>query len=230
MSVDNITASYLLVIDTDQYAGNFERQLTGFCTGQHDGTHGDLEAKDFDDYVEDADLDNGWEHKIITNPDDNGYDRVCSIFPTPGRFNNGMGHHYSEGDPLGPIQTALYESNKSYYEPLIREMKRRLEEQDFNIRLGWTEDKVREALAGYEEKIEDSKTAPIGRYPAYESVVIFLNQPPTKEDMALFRTRLDDFANDMMEFGKRTGRKLTIKNVRLIKREVTVVDTEMPLP
>ena len=166
----HVTAPFLLIIDTDQYAGNFERQLTGFCTGVDDGTHGDREGEDLADFLEDnPEYDNTWEHKIITNPDDNGYARVCSIWPTPGRLNNGTGGHYD----AAPGET------------------------------GW---------------------------PAYESVVIFLNQPPTAEDMKLFRIRLDDFASDMMQFGRRTGKKLTIKNIRLVKRETTVVDTLVPLP
>lgn len=165
----HITAPYLLIIDTDQYAGNFERQLTGFCTGQHDGTHGDREAEDFDDFIEDESLDNGWEHKIITNPDDNGYPRVCSIWPSPGRLNNGTGTCY-------------------------------------------------DAAPG--EK----------GYPAYESVVIFLNQSPTEEDMSLFMTRLLDFSGNMMRHGGRKGKKLGVKQVRLIKRDITIVDTEIPLP
>jgi hypothetical protein len=165
----HVTAPYLLIIDTDQYAGNFERELTGFCTGQHNCTHGDREAEDFDDYIEDNEVDNGWEHKVISNTDNEGHSGVCSIWPTPGRLNNGTGGHRD----AAPGET------------------------------GW---------------------------PAYESVVIFLNQPPTAEDMKLFRIRLDDFASDQMHFGRRTGKKLVIKNIRLVKRETTIVDTEVPLP
>lgn len=228
---NHITAPYLLIIDTDQYAGNFERQLTGFCTGVDDGTHGEREAEDLADFLEDnPEFSNDWEHKIITNPDDNGYDRVCSIWPTPGRFNNGMGYHYGEDDDMDDVRAALEQSTRDYNAPHIKEMKRRLAEQDFDSKLGWTEDTVKETLARYEDDNEAAKTVTIGRYPAYESVVIFLNQPPTAEDMKLFRTRLDDFASDMMVFGRRTGKKLTIKNIRLVKRVVETVDTEVPLP
>lgn len=166
---NHITAPYLLIIDTDQYSGNFERELTGFCTGQHNCTHGEREAEDFDDYIEDNDIENGWEHKVISNTDGEGHSGVCSIWPTPGRLNNGTGQHYD----AAPGET------------------------------GW---------------------------PAYESVVIFLNQPPTAEDMKLFRDRLEDFASDQMRHGRRTGEKLTIKNFRLIKRVIETVDSEVPLP
>lgn len=225
----HVTAPYLLIIDTDQYAGNFERQLTGFCTGVDDGTHGHLEGEDLVDFLEDnPEYENTWEHKIITNPDDNGYARVCSIWPTPGRANNGLGHSY---DPTDPDQVELArlmakESAIAYHTPHIQEAQARIANNDYP--LNWTKEGCERAIESANASIE--RAGQFMDHPSYESVVIFLNQPPTAEDMKLFRVRLDDFASDQMHFGRRTGKKLAIKNIRLVKRETTIVDTEVPLP
>ena len=41
--MDKEPTEWMILVDTKSYAGNFERELTGFCTGAWDGeTHGGL--------------------------------------------------------------------------------------------------------------------------------------------------------------------------------------------
>lgn len=50
---------YQFIIDTDSYAGNFERELCGYCTGHWDGeTHGGKQAAIFNEEVGDECFDN----------------------------------------------------------------------------------------------------------------------------------------------------------------------------
>ena len=83
---------YLFVIDTDQYTGNFERELCAYITGQVgecgvgqiivDKIEKDLEL----DYVK-------YIHThILLKPDEHGCARPVSIYPTPGWINDGMGN------------------------------------------------------------------------------------------------------------------------------------------
>ena len=88
----------------------------------------------------------------------------------------------------------------------------------------WTKEACERTLADYLDKIEKAGTGFI-KWPAYESVAIFLDKQPPAEDMAIFLERLKMFSEDMMQFGKRTGTKLTIKGVRLVKRETKVIET-----
>lgn len=86
---------WLFVIDTDAYSGNYERQLTAWCTGVV-GECGigtgyalvfrkeyPLWAAKFEQWV-------AWCH------DEHGVERSCAIFPTPGWSNDGDGNHFHD--------------------------------------------------------------------------------------------------------------------------------------
>lgn len=87
---------YIYVIDTDKYAGNFEREMCAFITGQvgecNVGSRSAKTAK--------AELSKGtleWmETNIVHLPDDHGCCRPASIFPNPRWFNNGHEERYSK--------------------------------------------------------------------------------------------------------------------------------------
>lgn len=231
MAVTNPNVPYILVVDTDQYAGNFERELTGFCTGQHDGTHGDIEAEKFDEYLEENDLDSDWEARIVTSPDDSGYARVCTVWMTPGRLSNGMGWTYDDNDEAAALdarQRAI-DSMISYHASQRAMCERRLAEQDFeedNGR-GWTKEACERTLVGFDASVK--RAGEFYKYPAGESVGIFLNNVPSDADMKIFRDRLTEFAANMTSCGRPTGKTLKIKGVRLIKRTVVIEDEEIPI-
>lgn len=219
MSVHDPRCPYLLIVDADQYSGNYERQLTGFCTGVDDGTHGEREGDDFREWLAEHGKTVSWERISTTAADDNGYPRVATIWTTPGRLNNGLGFHYDAGSDDTEARQKYFESTVSYREPHIAEMRRRLDEQDFDERLRWNKESCERTLAGYLKDIEDAKTVELRPWPAYESVAIFLTERPAEADMAIFLERLRDFAQDRMEFGKRTGKTLGIKRVFLAERQ-----------
>ena len=76
MAVDKIESPYFVVIDTTDYAGNFEREMTAFCTGMTgECCVGESKAADYNE-EETIDFD-GW---VTREPDDNGCWRPCSIY------------------------------------------------------------------------------------------------------------------------------------------------------
>lgn len=91
--------SYQFVIDTNSYAGNFERELCAYCTGYWDNeTHGETQANIFKEEVGDPEeiFDNITyamnEHGMLTpntieiEPTTNKYNSVAIFFdkePTP---------------------------------------------------------------------------------------------------------------------------------------------------
>lgn len=89
---------FVFVIDTDKYAGNFEREMCAFVTG-HIGECGigqesqKLFFKKFE--IEDSEQGPFFE-KVLDVPDDHGCHRPVSIWPTKGRVNTGMGNCYDE--------------------------------------------------------------------------------------------------------------------------------------
>jgi len=78
---------YYFVIDTDTYAGNFERPLCAYVTGcVGDCGVGQKEAEQARQELGDA-LDD----LVGAEPDEHGCWRPVKIYPTPGIYNNGMG-------------------------------------------------------------------------------------------------------------------------------------------
>lgn len=93
---------YMIYVDTEDYSGNFERELVAFATGcshhdyDHQGIHAIANAAraqmKFGDW---------WKYHIQEHQgDDDEYpESYANIAPTPGWFNNGMGGDFKIGTP-----------------------------------------------------------------------------------------------------------------------------------
>lgn len=87
---------FIFVIDTDKYAGNFERQMTGYMTGLvGECSVGSEEAEEFEAAGFRADH---FEQLLTQVADEHGCYRPCAIWPTPGWFNDGLGSEYRDGE------------------------------------------------------------------------------------------------------------------------------------
>lgn len=93
MSVYNPDAK-VIVIDTAQYAGNFEREMVAFITGQvGECGVGDGVAEEERENIANI----AWfDGHAVQVADDNGCERPASIWPSPGRFNDGYGGHHDD--------------------------------------------------------------------------------------------------------------------------------------
>lgn len=107
--------SYSFIVDTDTYAGNFERDMTAYVTGMiGECGVGDNYATMFAEECPDL---NFADAHIEMRPDDNGCHRPTSIFATPGWFNDGLGSHWPVGtDPDLVRSTYLATVKKNGYE------------------------------------------------------------------------------------------------------------------
>lgn len=97
MAAENVT-SVVVAIDTNEYSGNFERPMCAFITGQvgECGVGDELIEEALEELAQDT-FNNTleWiEDHIVSESDDNGCRRPASIWPTPGRANNGRGGHF----------------------------------------------------------------------------------------------------------------------------------------
>lgn len=96
---------FVFVIDTENYSGNFEREICGYLTARYDqedggDTHGSAESA-----IAESELPKKlWlyfeEHVIdcLEEPDDLPIHTPVTIYPTPGWYNNGRGKHI-QGTP-----------------------------------------------------------------------------------------------------------------------------------
>lgn len=79
---------FTFVIDTDKYAGNFERQMCAYITGRY----GDcMVGKEYADMYNESVTSICFDERVIDQPDDHGCWRPCRLEETPGLVNIGGG-------------------------------------------------------------------------------------------------------------------------------------------
>lgn len=192
MSVDN-PMSQMIVIHTEQYAGNFEREICAYITGQIGecgvGMQYVVKEENITSYFE------WWSNNIVQEADDRGCHRPVTIYPTPNWFNNGNGGHYKEGSPeSNNAKEENYQFLVKYHKPQLDMIQKRLDNNDFDNATpnGWTKKACEENFERINDEIENSKTILI-KYPAYMSVAIFVEKLPPKEILDEFIERANYF-------------------------------------
>lgn len=87
---------YALVVDTEQYSGNFEREMCAYLTGQV-GECG-VGQEFVEKYSNDIENLDWWNKNIHQEPDEHGCYRPVEIYQTEGWLNNGMGQFFKITD------------------------------------------------------------------------------------------------------------------------------------
>jgi hypothetical protein len=156
---------FYFVIDTDEYAGNFEREMTAFITG----CIGECEVgSELTEELEEDGLSSDFFDCLITQePDENGCHRPCKIWDTPGYFNNGLGKFYKDGQE---------EQAKSEYRKSCLE--------EINNFKNTNPKSVEEHRQRWLSKMDD-----FTKYPAYNSVAICMTRTPTEEELKVLKAR-----------------------------------------
>jgi hypothetical protein len=207
--------TYILVIDTDAYAGNFERQIAGYTTGVFDEErgHGDSEARlAKEEYPEIT-------RSLIaksTTVSHEEYGQVSNtIRATPGRLNNGMGFGYNADDAQASAdaKARAKKSAEEYQAPHIAQYERRLREQDFTN--GWDKEGCERSIASAQAMIATAGDH-VG-YPCYESVAMFFREPLTPEEIAFVRERAVEFSQKKRQFGGGPFRVLDVYMVEAVR-------------
>jgi hypothetical protein len=115
---------YIFVVDTDQYAGNFEREMCACLTGQiGDCEVGSEESVKFRKEVGE-DMYESMDEWVEQRPDEHGVHRPCKIYPTPGYFNNGLGGEFKDGqedEALKHYRDYCKNQNDDFYKDMIDE-------------------------------------------------------------------------------------------------------------
>ena len=160
----------LFVVDTEDYSGNFERDLLACLTGiDYEYYHKTGVAlrdqalkeipKEMLEYIH--------KHLVwdIYDPGDDGFHRCpAHIWPTPRWFNNGHGGHFREGDEVA----ALAHRNEQY-------------------------EKHKKQIGHYPGHDITQPSDPLQKYPCYQSVAILFDEVPPTEIMNMMKKRAADF-------------------------------------
>lgn len=197
MAVDNPT-SKIVVVDTEIYAGNFERELCAYVTGAigECGVGGEVARAAASEIVH---ID-WWRRHVRSEADDKGCRRPTSIWATPGWFNNGMGGNYRDvPENYAPARDAAVRSmieHQRHQEDIIR---KRLETGDFEESMGgrgWTEEACRRTLADNAASVDRIRNSE-RRYPSYQSVAIFVDEFPEGDVLSEMKSRAETYCRDV---------------------------------
>lgn len=229
MSYEEIqkTGNWVFVIDTEQYAGSFERELTAYVTGQV----GDCEVgydlvKYYTSETGDENherFDNLLEHRS----DENGCRRPCAIYPTPGWFNTGYGEHFKNGQEVEALEH-YKTSVKNYHTNTIKERKRiRAVLEAGEKYSNWTIADCDREISQNEDRIEEELAlTTVHKYPAYLSVAIFFESKPSAELVAFMKERVKIYSlaesRENFRRGKTILGDLKVTGFRLIKENISV--------
>jgi hypothetical protein len=225
--------NYIFVIDTNEYAGNFEREMTAYLTGRIGECEvgremAEIFRKDLKD--EDEEL----FENVTSVPDDNGCHRPATIWPNPRYANDGMGGHYTKENANQKELCERYAKSVEDYEtPHIKQKEGIIEDlQAGKTVSNWTVEGAEREIARAKKEIQEAKNLKkVSCYPAYMSVGIWFYSEPTKEQITLMKERAANFAKVKRELGRSWDSnifdknfKLTIEGFRLIKFETNEIE------
>lgn len=202
------------VIDTDEYAGNFERELCAYVTG----VIGDCGVADkiASKVEDDPDVQKIGEY-ISQEADEHGCYRPCKIYPTPNVFNNGLGFEYKIGE-----EDLAREAYTNRCNGIAKEQLKQWASPEY-------------AKQQHDEWIEKGKNPEIGKYPAYQSVAIVLDDIPPEELLVVMKERAKQFAeaardgNAMMLGARFEMGGFNIVGFRLTEEEIVVSESDLGL-
>ena len=179
-----------IIVDTNKYSGNFEREMCAFATAQiGECAVGDDEVDENHPYA------SWWETHIQQVED--GCWRPVAISPTSGFINDGMGGHYKDTPENRNLANEEAVRKMIDYQSSQRGMiEKRLQEKKFEEDKGgrgWTEEACLRTLKSYDATIERVKSSK-AIYPAYQSIEIVVDAPPPGVVMMDFESRIYEFA------------------------------------
>lgn len=181
---------FLFIIDTNHYAGNFEREMAGYLTGHvADCGTGQKEADIFHEELGLSGLydENHPFKNVMKQHNSHGNLTPAVVYETPGFFSNGVGGHYCKRDPQCEEQ-ALKDRNAHWakeaekWELMVNSEEAR---KDRHLHLDF-------CRARYNEYIARTKE-PLKEYPVYQSVAIFFETKLTEDQIKLLRNRIAKF-------------------------------------
>lgn len=161
-----------ILIHTNKYSGNFEREICAFATGQYGECGvGSEEAEEAFEGMTTKSFE-WWKSNIDLVADEHACYRPVAIAPTPGYINNGIGKQFVDTPENRVIakETAV-ESIINHHANLTALCEEMLRTEEYLN--GWTEESCIRTLKNNQASIDRVKNTD-KFYPAYQSVEIYL--------------------------------------------------------
>lgn len=195
---------FLLIIDTSEYAGNFERELVAYmvgCVGEDDVGSAIAEAACA--ALESAGIELP---DPISFTDDKGVSRPATIYPTPGWFNDGLGNEWPDDADPADVQAKYDEAVRSQADETR---------------------KVYGHMPEYGEERAQNILKKVGtevrRWPAYLSVAVGFEDELDPSALEVMVQRAKDFCADPMKAGCRFVKNpIPFLGARYVRHEITV--------
>lgn len=210
---------WIFVIDTDSYAGNFERDMCAYLTGiVGDCEIGNVFAELFH---EECEVD--FSEYLEKRPDEYGVFRPTSLWPTKGWLSMGFNKAVRDNE------WNQEEADKIYQEGMAEHYRKYLKNAEA-IQVGTaghTEDTKAQAIEQCKKDIERALKRKCPKTNPNNSVAIFFSKKPTLEQINLMKKRAFVFAEAKRkrakewEFSWEENFKLAIHGFRLITETIT---------
>jgi hypothetical protein len=208
---------WIFIIDTDQYAGNFEREMCAYITG-HIGECGVGEELAGCLKKETGLNPDTFFSNILQVADEHGCHRPVETQPNPNWFNDGHGNEWRVTDDDVEKQLKKYvKSVADYYTPLIKQIESYIPKLQKGERISnWTVTASRREIAEHKKEIEKAKKLKkVSRYPAHLSVGIWFESEPNREQIELMKDRANKFKTG------RHSKQPEIEGFRLVCEKTT---------
>lgn len=221
---------WIFIIDTDSYAGNFERDMCAYVTG----CIGDCEAgkkfaemyrketKDGDEY------ENQFSEYIEQRTDEHGCARPTECWPTKGWLSVGYDNAVLAKDwNQAKADAAFQKANADIYRGYLSQVQKAKVGE-----AGWTQKGKDREIARRQKDIDAALKATAIKYEPNNSVAIFFEKKPTPEMITLMKERAAEFSAAKRKIAEQEDYlweknfKLTIHGFRLVK-ETTNFEEEI---
>ena len=221
---------WIFIIDTDSYAGNFERDMCAYVTG----VVGDCEVGDdfaalYLKEVPSKDKYSIFHDYIEQRADEHGCCRPTECWPTEGWLSVGYNRAVKDADwNQEEADKAWQAANRSIYEGYLKNT------MAVEVgKAGWTEKSKAAAVARHKKDVERVSKEKSPKSRPHNSVAIFFGEKPTAKMISLMKERAANFAAAKRKIAEEENLswdknfQLTIHGFRLVKETTTQLDVEI---
>jgi hypothetical protein len=232
MTPENAGTEWTFVIDTDDYAGKFEREMCAYITGCTGDCGVGSEFAELADKEVAKDILEKFDDYIANVPDEHGCNRPVTIWPSTNWWNDGIGNQWRNDDSdIEKHRAAYAKSYADIYNGYMKTPLAAIESLKNGIPYSnWTIAAAAKEITANQKIIDKAKNIKkLKHHPAYNSVGIWFQKKPTAKLIKLMKERAQNFAKAKRDLGQEWDKdfELTIEGFRLVynihkSEEVTV--------
>jgi len=224
-----MSTKWIFIIDTDSYAGNFEREMCAYLTGVvGECGVGEEMANLYDKEVNTDGLESVFIDYLDFRPDDHGCARPAFLWTTKGWLYDGGDGAIREEDWNQEEANKKYRKYTAKYYQEQYERTKKLTPDGKSLTAETIERELKQLQKEIDRCLSDKTTC--FRQPPNNSVAIFFDKKPTEEMIALMKNRAAKFAEAKRankRFSWDNKFKLKIHGFRLVEETTKSKEEEV---